>query len=814
MADNKVEIKITGDASGLGKAAKDGQNHLEKLGNSAKQTALAMRQVPMQFTDIVVSLQAGQSPMQVFLQQGGQLKDLFGGIGPAAKALSGYIIGLVSPLTIAGAAIAGVAAAAFAGSQQSERLQNALIMSGGAATTALGQMDDLAKSVGRTTGQYGLAREATEALAASGKISSENIKSALDGVVAGVKVTGKSAENLVQDFEAIGKDPVAAIKKLNESYNFLTVDIYKQISSLEEQGKHQEAVTLATDTFANTMQTRSKQVVDNAGLIEKSWLGIKSAIGGVIDQLESIGRADSLSQQVAKAQAEVDNLKARFKQQQGHGGLLGVSNNDIVEAQAKLDELTNLKKHAESTDADFKKFQEKQKDKIAQQDDLKKYLGSDARYSKSDLTAKLLADEDDAFKKATRNLEKNSQDYQSALKAHESAVANIREAASKRNKAPKDVEYEQQLAIHKESMQDIASLTQAAQKLNESDQSNVAILQEKLDAYNHLEPATQAYIQSQLDLAKAAEQEANWQKVINDSIDREIEAQNALDEATKKAADDREKTFQDLSDSLEEENENLNISLISSDKKRAKAQIDLEHQRALDHINSLMLEGEQAQALIDAETKNYNLKLKSIDQGLKGTKSITKELGMTFSSAFEDAIVKGEKFSNVLQSLAQDIEKLLLRKTVTDPLMKAVSGALDDFNFADFLNFNANGNVYSGKSISAYSGSVVSKPTFFASGGNVMGEDGPEGIFPLKRGKNGKLGVSAEGQTGTNVTINLIESPGNGGQVNQSQNGNNLTLDIVVEKIEGMLGRNISQGRGIAPVMERQYGLNRAAGAY
>lgn len=57
---------------------------------SAAQTAAALRQVPAQFTDIVVSLQAGQSPLTVFLQQGGQLKDMFGGAGAAAKALGGY----------------------------------------------------------------------------------------------------------------------------------------------------------------------------------------------------------------------------------------------------------------------------------------------------------------------------------------------------------------------------------------------------------------------------------------------------------------------------------------------------------------------------------------------------------------------------------------------------------------------------------------------------------------------------------------------------------------------------------------------------
>ncbi len=83
------------------------------LGMSAAATAAAMRNVPAQFTDIVVSLQAGQAPMTVLLQQGGQLKDMFGGIGNAAKAIGGYIWGLVNPFTLAAAALAGFAVAAL-----------------------------------------------------------------------------------------------------------------------------------------------------------------------------------------------------------------------------------------------------------------------------------------------------------------------------------------------------------------------------------------------------------------------------------------------------------------------------------------------------------------------------------------------------------------------------------------------------------------------------------------------------------------------------------------------------------------------------
>jgi phage-related minor tail protein len=46
-----------------------------------------MRGLPAQITDISVGLASGQRPLMVLLQQGGQLKDMFGGVAPAAKAL-------------------------------------------------------------------------------------------------------------------------------------------------------------------------------------------------------------------------------------------------------------------------------------------------------------------------------------------------------------------------------------------------------------------------------------------------------------------------------------------------------------------------------------------------------------------------------------------------------------------------------------------------------------------------------------------------------------------------------------------------------
>ena len=70
---------------------------------------------------------------------------------------------------------------------------------------------------------------------------------------------------------------------------------------------------------------------------------------------------------------------------------------------------------------------------------------------------------------------------------------------------------------------------------------------------------------------------------------------------------------------------------------------------------------------------------------------------------------------------------------------------------------NADGGVYASPGLSAYSGTVVSRPTIFpfAKGIGLMGESGEEAILPLKRGSDGKLGVGA---TSPGHTINVYVS--------------------------------------------------------
>jgi hypothetical protein len=195
-----------------------------------------------------------------------------------------------------------------------------------------------------------------------------------------------------------------------------------------------------------------------------------------------------------------------------------------------------------------------------------------------------------------------------------------------------------------------------------------------------------------------------------------------------------------------------------------------------------------------------------VNDELKKSKSISEELGLTFTSAFENAIVGGKKFSEVLQGLGEDILRLVTRKNITEPLATAIG----KFDWSKLLP-SANGNVFSGAGIAAYSGQIVSRPTVFpfASGIGLMGEAGPEAILPLTR-RNGKLGVSGGGA----MVVNIIEQPGSGGKTAQRNEGGVNILDVFVERIKSAVAQDISDGRGAIPsALSNSYGLNRAAGA-
>lgn len=258
----------------------------------------AMRQLPAQMTDIVTSLASGMPIWMVMIQQGGQIKDSFGGVGNSLKALASLITpARVAMFGFAGAA-AAVALAAYKGSQEFGEYNKQLILTGGYAGRTAAQLDALARSLsGNGIAQYGMA-DTISKVVGSGAFSGRDVDMVSKTAAAMEKAVGQSVDETIKQFQRLQEDPVKAVTELDKSLHFLTATQLEQITTLQTQGKEQEAAKMAMESYANAMDERTKQIKENLGHLERAWEGVKNMASSAWDAMLDIGREKTLEQQI------------------------------------------------------------------------------------------------------------------------------------------------------------------------------------------------------------------------------------------------------------------------------------------------------------------------------------------------------------------------------------------------------------------------------------------------------------------------------------------------------------------------------------
>lgn len=266
------------------------QSRIGSLGVSAAQTTAAMRGIPAQMSDIVASLQGGQAPLTVLLQQGGQLKDMFGGAGNAARALGGYVVGLINPFTVAAVVAGGLAYAYYKGASEAKAFNQAIILSGNVAVTSAGQLSEMARQIGAITGSRGAAAEALTALVSTSKVSADNLQRFATVAIGGQQVLGRSVADTAAEFAELGKAPLAALGKIDDTYHVITASTYAHVKALQDQGRTVEAISVAQNAFADGINTQRQKVLDSLTDWERGWIRIKNAVSGAVDATLDIGR--------------------------------------------------------------------------------------------------------------------------------------------------------------------------------------------------------------------------------------------------------------------------------------------------------------------------------------------------------------------------------------------------------------------------------------------------------------------------------------------------------------------------------------------
>jgi hypothetical protein len=145
-------------------------------------------------------------------------------------------------------------------------------------------------------------------------------------------------------------------------------------------------------------------------------------------------------------------------------------------------------------------------------------------------------------------------------------------------------------------------------------------------------------------------------------------------------------------------------------------------------------------------------------------------LGASFSSSLEDAIVKGGDLRSVIQGLGQDILRIGVRKSITEPLGNALSGLFGGFSFASLFGIDG-----------SHAGGLASVPY-----------DGY--IAELHKGERVLTAQQARGGLGQTVVVNISNTVGDVASVSTVMKG----MQAVRAQIVGELSRGQRFGGAMA----------------
>lgn len=302
-------IALTGaETEKMAKKLDQGSKALDGMGISAKQTRQAMRELPMQFTDIATSLAGGMPAWLVFVQQGGQIRDRFGGAIPALRAIGS----LMTPLAVgAGGAAAALGLLTLAYTQtsgQAMEYARAMVLTGNAAGATNSMLQAQAAALAEVAGGQGKYAATLAELVSTGRMGAAQLGLAADAAIRLEKYGGVAIKNTVAAFADLGKDPVKAAAKLNEQTGFLTKAVFDQIEALAKQGRQAEAAALAQNTYASVAMQRTEELKGQLNLLGQAWDWAGSRASKAWDAFANLTRKDTSGERLTSVRAEIDAI--------------------------------------------------------------------------------------------------------------------------------------------------------------------------------------------------------------------------------------------------------------------------------------------------------------------------------------------------------------------------------------------------------------------------------------------------------------------------------------------------------------------------
>ncbi|EES5042945.1 TPA: phage tail tape measure protein [Escherichia coli] len=315
----------------------------QKAGISVGQYKAAMRTLPAQFTDIATQLAGGQNPWLILLQQGGQVKDSFGGMLPMFRGLAGAITLPMVGVTSLAVATGALAYAWYQGDSTLSAFNKTLVLSGNQSGLTAERMLTLSRA-GQAAGlTFNQAGESLAALVSAGVRGGEQFDAINQSVARFASASGVEVDKVAEAFGKLTTDPTSGLMAMARQFRNVTAEQIAYVAQLQRSGDEAGALQAANDIATKGFDEQTRRLKENMGTLETWADKTGKAFKSMWDAILDIGRPESSADMLASAQKAFDEADKKWQWYQSRSQRRGKTSSFRANLQGAWDDRENAR---------------------------------------------------------------------------------------------------------------------------------------------------------------------------------------------------------------------------------------------------------------------------------------------------------------------------------------------------------------------------------------------------------------------------------------------------------------------------------------